>query len=64
MVFINMLEAIEDPYEILEGDGLAKELGIHYYKHAIYTPNNILANPAALVVVIWASVKMADGLIT
>lgn len=47
-----MLEAIEDPYEILEGDGLAKELGIHYYKHAIYTPNNILANPAALVVVI------------
>ena len=48
--FVTMLDAMKEPYEILEGDALAKKLGTHYYKRAIYTPNNILVNPAALAV--------------
>lgn len=46
---LHTLDAINEPYEILEGDALARKLGTSYYKRAIYTPNNILVNPAALV---------------
>ena len=46
--FVDTLEAIGEPYEILSNDELAKRLGTHYYKRAIYTPGNILVNPAAL----------------
>lgn len=48
--FVNTLEAIGEPYEILNGDDLAKRLGTHYYKRAVYTSGNILVNPAALAI--------------
>lgn len=48
--FVKTLEAIGEPYEILNGDALAKKLGTHYYKRAVYTPGNILVNPAALAI--------------
>ena len=48
--FANTLEAIGEPYEILKDEALAERLGTHYYKQAIYTPGNILVNPAALAI--------------
>lgn len=48
--FVNTLEAIGEPYEILNGDVLAERLGTHYYKRAVYTSGNILVNPAALAI--------------
>lgn len=48
--FVNTLEAIGEPYEILNDDALAERLGTHYYKRAIYTAGNILVNPAALAI--------------
>lgn len=48
--FVNTLEAIGEPYEILNDDALAERLGTHYYKRAVYTPGNILVNPAALAI--------------
>lgn len=48
--FRHTLEAIGEPYDILDGDDLAKQLGTHYYKRAIYTAGNILVNPAALAI--------------
>lgn len=48
--FVNTLEAIGEPYEILNEDTLAKRLGTRYYKRAVYTSGNILVNPAALAI--------------
>lgn len=48
--FVNTLEAIGEPYEILNEDVLAERLGTHYYKRAVYTSGNILVNPAALAI--------------
>jgi len=48
--FIATLEAMGEKYEVLDGDALAKKLGTHYYKRAVYTPGNILMNPAALAI--------------
>ena len=48
--FVNTLEAIGEPYEILNEDKLAERLGTHYYKRAVYTSGNILVNPAALAI--------------
>ncbi|OIN09197.1 NAD(P)/FAD-dependent oxidoreductase [Oceanisphaera psychrotolerans] len=48
--FVNTLEAIGEQYEILDGEALATRLGTHYYQRAVYTPGNILMNPAALAI--------------
>ncbi len=48
--FVNTLEAIGEPYEVLNDDALAKRLGTCYYKRAVYTSGNILVNPAALAI--------------
>lgn len=48
--FINTLKAMGEEYEVLNGKALANKLGTHYYKRAVYTPGNILMNPAALAV--------------
>ncbi|MGB5854481.1 MAG: FAD-binding oxidoreductase [Oceanisphaera sp.] len=48
--FVKTLEAIGEKYEILNDNALAKKLGAHYYKRAVYTPGNILVNPAALAI--------------
>ncbi len=48
--FVNTLEAIGESYEVLGGDALAKRLGTHYYKRAVYTSGNVLVNPAALAI--------------
>ncbi|WP_265087966.1 NAD(P)/FAD-dependent oxidoreductase [Psychrobacter vallis] len=47
---VNTLEAIGESYEVLSDDALAKRLGTHYYKRAVYTSGNILVNPAALAI--------------
>lgn len=36
-------------YEIVSGSDLSRRLGTDYYRAAIYTPDDILVNPAALV---------------
>ncbi|WP_295726662.1 FAD-binding oxidoreductase [uncultured Bartonella sp.] len=36
-------------YQDIAGDDLAKRLGTTYYQRAIYTPGNVLVNPAALI---------------
>lgn len=46
--FTATLDAIEAPYEVLEGSALAAKLGTDYYKKGIYTQENILMNPSAL----------------
>jgi len=48
--FVNTLDAIGEPYEILDDEALADRLGTHYYKRAVYTSGNILVNPAALAI--------------
>lgn len=48
--FLHTLEAIGEPYEILNDEALADRLGTHYYKRAVYTSGNILVNPAALAI--------------
>ncbi|OXY83448.1 NAD(P)/FAD-dependent oxidoreductase [Oceanimonas doudoroffii] len=46
--FTHTLNALNTPYEVLEGHALRQRLGTEYYRKAVYTPNNILMNPAAL----------------
>ena len=48
--FAATLDNIGEPYSVLEGAKLVKKLGTEYYKKAIYTPSNVLVNPAALAV--------------
>ncbi|MCU9952033.1 FAD-binding oxidoreductase [Burkholderia sp. BKH01] len=47
--FVKMLGAAGFEYEQLSGRDLEKRLGTNYYRSAVYTPGNVLVNPAALV---------------
>jgi glycine/D-amino acid oxidase-like deaminating enzyme len=47
--FASTLKACNFDYEVVQGQALAKRLGTSYYQSAIYTPGNILMNPASLV---------------
>ena len=42
------LDTVDEEYEWLEGDALAKVLGTRHYHAAVYTPRTVLMNPAAL----------------
>lgn len=46
--FTRTLRALDTPYEVLKDEELAQRLGTRYYRQAVYTPGNILMNPAAL----------------
>ncbi|WP_370298197.1 NAD(P)/FAD-dependent oxidoreductase [Pontibacterium sp.] len=50
--FTTTLDAMAEKYEVLDGNDLAKKLGTPYYKRAVYTPGNILMNPAALAITV------------
>lgn len=47
--FAAALQAAGFDYETMEGAALARRLGTDYYKAAVYTPGNVLVNPASLV---------------
>ncbi|WP_033568437.1 NAD(P)/FAD-dependent oxidoreductase [Dickeya undicola] len=47
--YAHELQALSEPYQLVQGDVLARKLGTSYYHAAIYTPNCVLLNPAALV---------------
>ncbi|MBP6563105.1 MAG: FAD-binding oxidoreductase, partial [Neisseriaceae bacterium] len=47
--FMHTLDQAQFGYDYLEGEALAQRLGTAYYQAAVYTPGNILMNPAALV---------------
>jgi glycine/D-amino acid oxidase-like deaminating enzyme len=46
--FMTELNALGEPYRLVEGDDLAAEIGTPYYSAAVYTPGCVLMNPAAL----------------
>ena len=46
--FMAELDALGEPYRLIEGDDLAAEIGTPYYTAAVYTPGCVLMNPAAL----------------
>lgn len=46
--FMKELDALGEPYRLVEGDDLAAEIGTPYYTAAVYTPGSVLMNPAAL----------------
>jgi glycine/D-amino acid oxidase-like deaminating enzyme len=48
--FSATLDNINESYSVVEGSELEGVLGTDYYKKAIYTPGNVLVNPAALAV--------------
>lgn len=45
---VNELEALDEPYRLLEGDALQAEIGTPHFTAAVYTPGCVLLNPAAL----------------
>lgn len=47
--YAHELQALSEPYQLVQGDVLARKLGTSYYHAAIHTPNCVLLNPAALV---------------
>lgn len=47
--FADMLRAAGFDYDVVEGRDLQRKLGTGYYLSAVYTPGNVLVNPAALV---------------
>lgn len=47
--FAGMLSSAGFEHEVLEGANLQRRLGTGYYLSAVYTPGNVLVNPAALV---------------
>ncbi|WP_175778814.1 NAD(P)/FAD-dependent oxidoreductase [Burkholderia anthina] len=47
--FAGMLGDAGFEFEMLTGRDLEKRLGTNYYRAAVYTPGNVLVNPAALV---------------
>ncbi|UJR61964.1 NAD(P)/FAD-dependent oxidoreductase [Dickeya zeae] len=47
--YAHELQSLSEPYQLLQGESLARQLGTPYYHAAIYTPNSVLLNPAALV---------------
>lgn len=47
--FADELDKLGEPYEWIEADQLARQLGTKHFLRAIYTPGCVLMNPAALV---------------
>ncbi|MEP0940200.1 MAG: FAD-binding oxidoreductase [Rhizobiaceae bacterium] len=47
--FAKELEALNEPYQWIEGAELAAKLGTKHFRRAVYTPGCVLMNPAALV---------------
>ncbi len=48
-VFTQAMDSLKADYEFIEKKALAERLGTNYYQAAIYTPGNVLMNPAALI---------------
>jgi len=46
--FRNELDALNEPYEWIEGDALRDKLGSPHFTAAVFTPGCVLMNPAAL----------------
>ncbi|PWC15247.1 NAD(P)/FAD-dependent oxidoreductase [Brenneria corticis] len=46
--YVRELNNLGEAYQVVEKDELARRLGTHFYHRAVYTPNCILLNPAAL----------------
>jgi len=46
--FVKELDALNEPYQWIEHEALADNLGTRHFKHAVYTPGCVLMNPAAL----------------
>lgn len=46
--FRKELEALNEPFEWIEGEALRKRLGSPHFNAAVYTPGCVLMNPAAL----------------
>ena len=46
--FVAELDALGEPYDWVEGEALAARLGTRHFTAAVYTPGNVLMNPAAL----------------
>jgi glycine/D-amino acid oxidase-like deaminating enzyme len=47
--FAHSLTAAGFEHEVVEGSALSRRLGTGYYRAAVYTPGNVLVNPASLV---------------
>lgn len=47
--YASELDALKEPYELLDKAALATKLGTDYYHRGIYSPSCVLLNPAALV---------------
>lgn len=62
--FAQGLERAGFDYELVEGAALARRLGTAYYQAAIYTPGNVLVNPASLVRGLAASLPESVTLFT
>ena len=45
---VRTLDAVDEPYDWLEGDALADIIGTRHYRAAVNTPRTVLMNPAAL----------------
>lgn len=46
--YANELSLLDEPFSLLEQEELAGRLGTGFYHRALYTPNAVLLNPAAL----------------
>lgn len=46
--FVEMLKTLDEPHRILYRAETAKALGTSYYHASVYTPGDVLVNPAAL----------------
>jgi len=46
--FIDMLKMLGEPYRFYGREGTARALGTPYYHASVYTPGDVLMNPAAL----------------
>lgn len=46
--FVRELEALNEPFEWIEGDALKSKLGSDHFTAAVYTPGCVLMNPAGL----------------
>lgn len=44
----SLLEALDIPFEWLQGSALHERVGFDFYKTGLYTPNTVLLNPSAL----------------
>lgn len=48
--YTDNLDAMSEPYQILDKEALYRKLGTRFYNKGIYTPSSILVNPASLIV--------------